>query len=170
MQRSRHSSSGRRGGRGRLTHRLPSRLLREETGNAPLEFITVGLLLLVPLVYLILAVASIQGAALAIEGAARQATRVYVQAPTDAEAARRAETAIRLTLADAGLDHLEPNVTISCRPVPSRCLTRMGTVTITIGASIPLPLAPPVLGLDDVLAVPLQATATEQVSRFWGGP
>ena len=50
-----------------------------DDGSASLEFITVGLLLLVPLVYLVLTIAAVQGAALGVEGAARQASRVFVQ-------------------------------------------------------------------------------------------
>ena len=37
------------------------------------------MLLLVPIVYLVLALASVQGGALAVEGAARQAARIAVQ-------------------------------------------------------------------------------------------
>ncbi|MDQ1574531.1 MAG: hypothetical protein QOH44_2090, partial [Actinomycetota bacterium] len=40
----------------------------DDGGSAALEFITAGLLLLVPLVYLILAMAAIQGGALSVEG------------------------------------------------------------------------------------------------------
>lgn len=123
----------------------------DECGSASLEFITVGLILLLPLVYLVLAMAAIQGAAFAVEGAARQAVRVFVQSGDAEEASSRAERAIRFALADAGLDALEPRVSVACTPNPSACLTRLGTVTISVG-----------------VVVPLQATATEQVSRFWG--
>ena len=49
-----------------------------ERGSASLEFLTVGMILLVPLVYLVLALAAIQGGSLAVEGAARHAARVAV--------------------------------------------------------------------------------------------
>lgn len=145
-----------------------SRRWTEETGSASLEFITVGLILLLPLVYLVLTVAAIQGAAFAVEGAARQAVRVFVQSSDLAEASARAELAIRFALADAGLDDLEPNVTVTCTPDPDACLTRLGTVRLAVVVTVPLPLVPPVLDLDVPLGVPLQASATEQVSRFWG--
>jgi hypothetical protein len=144
------------------------RALAGDRGSASLEFITIGLVLLVPLVYLVLTMASIQGAAFATEGAARQAVRVYVQAPNAAEAARRAELAIRFALADAGLDALEPHVTVSCTPKPDACLTRLGTVRISVQVTAPLPLVPPFLDLAVPFGVPLAASATEQVSRFWG--
>lgn len=139
-----------------------------ERGSASLEFITVGLILLVPLVYLVLAMAAIQGAAFAIEGGARQAVRVFVQAESEAEAGARAERAIQFALADAGLERIDPRVSVACSPKPRACLTRLGTVTVTVALTVPLPLVPPFLSLDVPLGVPLQATATEQVSRFWG--
>ena len=67
--------------------------LRRDEGSASLEFITAGLILLLPMVYLILTLSQIQGGSFAVEGAARQAARVFVQAETpDAgeAAARRA--------------------------------------------------------------------------------
>ena len=78
--------------------------LAGDDGTAALEFVTAGLILLVPLVYLILAVASVQAGALAVEGAARQAARVFVQAPTPDEAAARAARAIDFSLADYGIE------------------------------------------------------------------
>ncbi len=139
-----------------------------ERGSASLEFITLGVLLLLPLVYLVLAMSAIQGAAFAVEGAARQAARVYVQSGNASEAAARAELAIRFALADAGLDALEPQVTVSCSPRPDACLTRLGTVTISVALIVPLPLVPAALDVAVPAGVPLHATATEQVSRFWG--
>ncbi|RQP09295.1 MAG: hypothetical protein EAS51_12085 [Microbacteriaceae bacterium] len=146
------------------------RVLREEAGSASLEFITAGVLLLVPLVYLVLVVSAVQAGSLGVEGAARQAGRVFVQAPTEAHARAAAERAIRVTLADYGLDPAEAQVAVTCRPDPSDCLSRRGFVTVELAAVVPLPFAPPVLGLDVALAVPVRAVATEQVSRFRAGP
>ena len=145
------------------------RAAASDDGSASLEFITVGVLLLVPLVYLVLVVSSLQAASLAVEGAARQASRVFVQAETEADARTAAERAIRVTLADYGLDAEDAQVAISCRPDPADCLARRGFVTVEIATVVPLPLAPPVLGLDVPLGVPVQAIATEQVSRFRAG-
>lgn len=140
----------------------------DERGSASLEFITVGLILLVPLVYLVLTMSAIQSAAFAVEGAARQSVRVFVQAGSEGEAAARAERAIRFALGDAGLESLTPRVAVSCSPKPTECLTRRGTVTISVAVTVPLPLIPPFLTLSVPLGLPMQATSTEQVSRFWG--
>jgi Flp pilus assembly protein TadG len=145
----------------------PSKLSTDE-GSAALEFITAGFLLLIPLVYLVLAMASIQGGALSVEGASRQAARVFVQAPNAGTARERAQTAVDFALSDFGLEATSTTVTISCHPNPGVCLTRRGFVTVTVTARVPLPLVPNVLALRTPLSVPMSATSTEQVSRFWG--
>ena len=144
------------------------RSLAEEDGSAALEFITAGFLLLIPLVYLIIAMAALQGGALSVEGAARQAARVYVQAPTSSAGTARAKTAIDFALDDFGIARANAKVTITCHPRPSKCLTRRGFVTVRVVASIPLPLVPTALTVHTPLSVPMSATSTEQVSRFWG--
>ena len=146
------------------------RAISEDVGTASLEFVTAGMILLLPMVYLVLAMSALQAGSLAVEGAARQAVRVYVQAPDTREAEVEAERAIRFALADHGLDPSDASVVISCSPRPADCLRRRATVTITVGFSVGLPLVPSALTIRGPLAVPLRSTATEQVSRFWGAP
>jgi len=123
-------------------------------------------ILLVPLVYLVIALSALQSAALGVEGAARQASRVFVQGETLVEARAGAERAILVTLADYGLDAADAHVAISCSPVPADCLTRRGFVTVQVSTVVPLPLVPPLLALDVPAGVTVHASATEQVSRF----
>lgn len=142
--------------------------VRDESGSASLEFITVGVLLLMPTVYLVLALSALESASFGVEGAARQATRVFVQSESEGAAESAARTAIQVTLADYGLDAHNAHVAISCRPNPADCLTRRGYVTVTITTTVPLPLMPPVLQLQLPAGIPVTSVATEQVSRFWG--
>ncbi|MES2093838.1 MAG: hypothetical protein V4531_08520 [Actinomycetota bacterium] len=144
--------------------------MRAEDGTASLEFVTAGMILLLPMVYLVLTMSALQAGSLAVEGAARQAVRVYVQAADIPDAEAEAERAIRFALADYGLDSSAATVSISCSPRPSDCLRRRATVTITVGVSVSLPLVPPALTIGGPMTVPLRSTATEQVSRFWGTP
>jgi Flp pilus assembly protein TadG len=146
---------------------LLARLRRDERGSAALEFLTTGVILLVPLVYLILTMAQLQAGTLAAEGAARQAARVYVQSATPDAAITDAERTIEFALADYGVNPDATRIDVTCRPVASDCLTRRGFVTVTIEIAVPLPLAPAALGVSAPLSVPLRATATQQVSRFW---
>lgn len=135
-----------------------------ERGSASLEFLTVGMLLLVPLVYLVLALAAIQGGALAVEGAARQAARVAVQAGDRASAEAAVERAVRVALADYGLDAGETSVTLDCQAAD--CEAPGSRIRVSVRANVGLPLVPEVLSLDRIGTVPLEASATQTVSRF----
>lgn len=140
--------------------------LRGDAGSASLEFISVGLILLVPLVYLVLAMSVLQGGAFAVEGAARQAARVYVQAPSAAEAEARVERAVLVGLADYGIDVASAEVSISCAG-GGECLSRRSVVTVTVRVPVALPFVPGVLTQSNGGSIPLEASATQTVSRFW---
>jgi len=150
-----------------LLHRV-IRAARDERGSASLEFVTVGLFLLVPIVYLVLALSALESASFGVEGAVRQAARVFVQSESEGAAESAARTAIQVTLADYGLEARDAKVAVSCRPDPADCLTRRGYVTVTVSTTVPLPLMPAVLQLHLPAGMPVQSVATEQVSRFWG--
>ncbi len=143
---------------------LPKFLTNDE-GSASLEFITAGMLLLIPLVYLVVAVGAVQGATLATEGAARQAARVYVESPDQDTAIKRAQQAIDFALADYGLDSKQADVTITCT---SSCLEPESLVSIGVGVKVVMPLVPAVLKLDQAAVVPVSSRASQVVSRFHG--
>lgn len=141
-----------------------------ERGSASLEFLTAGTLLLVPMVYLIVALSSLQSGILAVEAAARQASRTYVEAGTVAEATQRAELAVAFALADHGMDAAAAGIRIDCAPQPHACLSRRSIVTVRVEASVALPLVPAGLSIGTPLSIPLAASASQQVSRFAGLP
>ncbi|THG28535.1 hypothetical protein [Naasia lichenicola] len=141
-----------------------------EDGSASVEFVTAGVLLLVPFVYLVLALAAVQGAAFAVEGAARQAARVYVRTETPAAARDRADLAVRYALADFGVDEGTAEVQVSCTPDPATCLQRAGIVTIAVRATVPLPLLPPSMSSGLASSIPVEASASQRVSMLWVGP
>ena len=145
---------------------LSRRSISDDAGSASLEFITAGMLLLLPIVYLVLALSAIQAGAFAVEGAARQAARVYVQSANPEAANSAAGRAVEFALADYGIDASDVKVGVSCSANP--CLTRRAFVTVTVTTTVTLPLVPPVLNLDVPLSIPISSTATQQVSRFWG--
>jgi hypothetical protein len=139
-----------------------------EEGTASLEFVTAGMILLLPMVYLVLTMSAIQAGSLAAEGAARQAVRVYVQAADTRDAEVEAERALEFALADYGIDPSAATLSIACSPRPADCLHRRAAVTVSVAVSVRLPLIPTALAHGGPLAVSLRSTATEQVSRFWG--
>jgi Flp pilus assembly protein TadG len=148
--------------------RLAKRSIDDDDGSASLEFISAGMLLLLPVIYLVVTLSQLEAAAFAVEGASRQAARVFVEAPSTSAGTSRARTAVDVALADYGLDPANATITVSCAPRPRHCLTRHGLVTITVRTRVTLPLVPPILNLDVPLSVTLESTATQQVSRFWG--
>jgi Flp pilus assembly protein TadG len=118
---------------------------RNEDGTAIVEFVWLAILLLVPLLYIVLAVFDAQRAAYAASAAARSAGRAFVTAPDQASAYSRAREAVRLAYADQRLDDA-PSVTITCRPNPRQCLTPGSVVRAEVHSSVALPLMPAVLG------------------------
>lgn len=140
--------------------------IEDERGSASLEFITAGMILLVPMVYLVLAISSLQAAGFAAEGAARQAARVFVTAGTVAEAQAQVRRAVEFAMADQGIDSDHATVRVRCAPTPSDCLAPESMVTVTVDVLVALPLVPAVLDLDTAASVPIQAVAAQQVSRF----
>jgi Flp pilus assembly protein TadG len=74
-----------------------------ERGTAIIEFVFVAVLVMVPLVYLIVAVAVAQRSSLAVTNAAREAGRAFATADTERDALARAQVAARLAMADQGV-------------------------------------------------------------------
>ena len=144
--------------------RAVRRRLAGEVGSASLEFLTVGMILLVPLVYLVLAVASIQAAALGVEGAARQAARVAVL-QADGASAASVERTVRVVLADYGVDAGTASVSVDCSGPCDEPGTR---ITVRVGAAVALPLVPQALAASSIGTVRLDGIATHTVSRFAG--
>jgi Flp pilus assembly protein TadG len=86
-----------------VTDRLRRLVAVPDAGTAVIEFVFVAVLILVPLVYLVVAVASVQRSELAVSDAAREAGRAFATSDTAADAPGRARAAVRIALADQGL-------------------------------------------------------------------
>ena len=76
---------------------------RDDSGSAIVEFVFIAVLVMVPLIYLIAAVATVQRNSLAVSQAARDAGRAFVTSESADEARGRVDAAVRLALADQGL-------------------------------------------------------------------
>lgn len=119
---------------------------RTESGTAIIEFVWLAVLLLVPLLYVVLAVFDTQRAAYAASAAARSATRAFVSAPDQATGYRRAQVAADLAFADQGLPGGGFRLTITCAPDPTTCLVPGSVVTARVRTAAALPLLPEALG------------------------
>ena len=152
----------------RLRSRL-ARILREDDGSASLEFLTVGLLMLVPLIYVVVALGQIQHQALGAEAAARHVARAISLSSDAASAGSSASQVLSAVMAEYDLDASATSLSISCVPASATCPTAGATVRVSVATRVSLPLAPPVLGLDQIASVPVEASAVQRMSRFWSG-
>jgi len=140
----------------------------DDEGAAVLEFLLAGLVLLVPIVYLIVALGLIQSHALGVEAAARHTARAVATATGDADADVRGQRVLAAVAAEYDIDTETIAVSLACTGTASRCPEAGTTTVVTVTASVALPLVPPVLGLDRLARVPVEARAVHKVSRFWG--
>ncbi len=146
----------------------PQEVVDPERGAAALEFIVVGLILLVPLVYLVLALGAIQIQSLGAEAGARHVARVVARS-ADADAARAgADRVLTAVVEEYGLDPSTVELDFDCTPAGVRCPEAGTTLIVRLRAAVVLPLVPPVLGLDRIARVSVEATAAQKVSRFRG--
>lgn len=141
----------------------------DDEGSASLEFITVGLIMLVPLVYLIVALGTIQSQALGVETGARQIARTIASAPDAETADIRAQRVLDAVVAEYGIDRSRVVVDVRCT-TDGPCPAAGATVSVTVTTDVALPLVPPVFGLDHAARVPVTATGVQKVSRYWVEP
>ena len=120
--------------------------MADEQGTAIVEFVWLAILLLVPLLYIVLAVFDTQRAAYAASAAARSASRAFVTSPNQESAYSRAHAAARLAFGDQGIDAGGFTLRITCKPDPDRCLTPGSVVAAEVRSVAELPLMPTVLG------------------------
>jgi hypothetical protein len=112
----------------------------KEAGNAIVEFAFLGVLLLVPLVYAVIAALSVEGAAYAVTAASRDAGRVYVREGADDRAFDDAFAAARVAMRDHDLSLTRDQLHITCQFDP--CATAGGEVHVVIDSRVDLPLLP----------------------------
>lgn len=134
-----------------------------EQGRAVVEFVFLGLLLLLPLTYLVLTLARIQGAAFSASLAGREAGRAFVTATNDDLAHARARAAANLAFEDFEFDR-EATLTVTCDGTP--CLRPDGVVTATAIIDVPLPLIPDVLAGSLPTSVTISSTHVATVDTY----
>jgi Flp pilus assembly protein TadG len=137
---------------------------RDEDGTALIEVTWLAVLLMVPLVYVVLAVYDVQRHAFAATAAARAAGRAFVLAPDTAQADAQAHEAAAVALGDQRVDPRAVRVDITCRPAGS-CLVPGSVVVVDVRTQVRLPLMPSVLG-DDAPSIRVDAAHTVPYGSF----
>ena len=138
---------------------------RDERGSALVELSWLGLLLLVPLLWIVLSVFEVQRGAFATSTAARSAGRAYALAPNDAVGRERAESVVRRALDDQGLEGEAFTVRVTCTPYPRNCHSGTSVITVQVSTSVQIPLLPDVLG-GDAPTFALDAAHTVPVGQY----
>jgi hypothetical protein len=119
---------------------------RSETGTALIEVTWLSILLLIPLLYILLAVFEVQRSAFAVSAASRSAGRAYATAPDEASAMDRAIAAADVALTDQRLELDRSRLRVSCTPDPTNCLAPGSVINVEITYPVALPLMPSALG------------------------
>jgi hypothetical protein len=129
-----------------------------------IEFVVLGLLLAIPLLYLVIALGRIQAATFAADSSAREAARSFVTADSDQDGRRRAAASVRLALGDQGFAASDGDLALDCEnPV---CLSAGDRVTARVQVTVDLPGVP--AGIARVLSatVTIRATQVNVVDQF----
>lgn len=137
-----------------------SRWLRREDGSASLEFLGIGILLLIPIAYGMLTLIQLEQAMFAVELAARNGARSLVADAQPALQGSLAAEHIAWALQDHGLDPNAVNIAMTCAPNPD-CAVLGETLTLTVGVDVTLPFLP-----GGSLEIPVESSATFPRERF----
>lgn len=141
----------------------------DDTGSAALEFLVVGLILLVPIVYLIVTLGIIQRQALGVEAASRHLARIVATSEPE-EAGRAMNVVIDAIVDEYGIDGRTVRVRTSCAPSAHGCPSPGAVVSVVVQAEVRLPLVPDLWGLDEMARVPVESTGVQRVSRLRSDP
>ncbi|MDQ2957305.1 MAG: pilus assembly protein [Actinomycetota bacterium] len=144
-----------------MTERLTRLIhLDDDGGNAIIEFVFVAILVLVPLIYLIVAVAVVQRARLATTNAARDVGRAIATANSLDQADGRAQAALRIAIANQGLQpsqvqlrYVAPGADCQNGPAVTPALTAGAQFQVCVIRHQQLPAVPSIVSGRGIVAV-----------------
>ena len=141
---------------------------RGDEGSAVVEFVALGVLLLVPVVYLVISVGRVQAGVFAAEGAAREAARTFTAADDEQTGMAVAAAAVRLAALDQGFADVVPEraLLVDCEADP--CHQSEARVTVRVEVDVVLPGVPAFVNAAVPTRIPVRASAVAIVDRFRG--
>jgi Flp pilus assembly protein TadG len=134
----------------RRLRRVVDGVRRGDCGSAIVEFVFVAVIVMVPLVYLIVAVAAVQRSQLAVSQAARESGRALATSSGPAQAQVRVAAAVRLAMvaqglpADAVVRYVAAGAGCSTAAIPPR-VAPGAQFTVCVSRHVELPGVPSVL-------------------------
>ncbi len=134
-----------------------------ERGSASIEFIVVGVAIILPLIYIAITVLTLNAAQFASNQAAREGARAFVTSTSNSSANQRVSMAANQAFADYGLSESEPQIAITCDHIS--CLTPGGRVSVEVTTWVPLPFVPR-WGSSDLVTMPITSQATLLVDQY----
>lgn len=129
---------------------------RDERGSGLVELVWTGLILLLPIIWILTSVFQVQRGAFATAGAARSAGRAYVLAEGPDVGMSRARATMRLAYVDQGVEHPKATLKVTCSATP--CHSAGSVITVTVRTRVELPLIPDFLG--GAVSIPVSASHT----------
>lgn len=132
-------------------HRLPDTIRRCDGAAIP-EFIVVAIGILIPIGYIVVALAQVLAAHAAAQHSVREAGRVFVRDTAIHAGHWRAQHAASIAFADRGIELPQDALRIECQP---SCLAPGSTVRVLVYWNMPLPWLPS--SLATVAHVPITA-------------
>ncbi len=112
---------------------------RADAGTAVVEFIFVGVLLLIPILYATLMVMRVEAAAMASTQAVREAARAFMMSDTREQGMRQAQLASQSAMQDQGFTLKADELRIDCS---SRCLEPGSPIRVALDWRVNLPWLP----------------------------
>jgi Flp pilus assembly protein TadG len=138
---------------------------RDQRGSAVVELAWLGILLVLPVLWIVMSVFQVQRGAFGVSTAARAAARAYSLAPDDATGLVRARQAARVALDDQGVYAVGPDVRVTCTPYPADCHQGTSVITVSVHSRVVLPMMPSALG-GNRPSFALDATQTVPIGQF----
>lgn len=148
--------------RGRRCH-------QDDTGSAVVEFVALGILLLIPLVHLVVTLGRVQAAAFAADSSARAAARALASAEDERSGRARALTAVRLGLRDHGFDD-DPVAAsrVTCSAAP--CLVPEGRISVQVDVRVAVFRLPGFVTGPERASITVRSECLTTVDRFRSPP
>lgn len=136
-----------------------------DRGSAVIEFIVIGVLVLIPLSYISMCIMRVQAASVASSLAVREAGRAFVSSDSVAQARTRAISAATIALSDQGFALPARSLRVSCST--GQCLAPESTVHIELNWAVDLPWLPDFLGKERS-SIAISAQRTMPVDTYRG--